>query len=164
MRILGVDPGTAICGWGIVDRLGSTTKPVAFGAIRTSSGVPMEKRLLHIFESLSALIGEHQPDYAAVERLYFGQNSATALAVGQARGVVLLALAQRGLTLVEMTPNEVKQTVTGYGMASKAQMQAMVQRLLSLSKKPTPDDAADALAIALTGIEYIRFKGVIHDR
>ncbi len=164
MRILGVDPGTAICGWGIVDRHGSKTVAVAYGAISTPSGVAMEKRLLTIFESITDLIAEQQPHWAAVEKLYFGQNSATALAVGQARGVVLAAVAKSHLNLVEMTPNEVKQTVSGYGMASKGQMQTMVQRLLGLEKKPTPDDVADALAIALTGLEYIRFKGVIHDR
>lgn len=164
MRILGIDPGTAICGWGIVDRQGARTESLGFGAIRTESTWAPERRLVYIYDALSLILKTHQPEYAAVEKLFFGQNSTTALAVGQARGVVLLGIAQAGIPMVEMTPNEVKQTVTGYGLATKAQIQGMVQRLLGLKTKPTPDDAADALAIALTGLEYVRFQGVIHDR
>lgn len=164
MRILGIDPGTAICGWGIVERRGPRSESLGFGAIRTESSWTPEHRLSHIYDALSEIIKTHQPEYAAVEKLFFGQNSTTALAVGQARGVVLLGIAQASIPLIEMTPNEVKQTVTGYGLASKSQIQGMVQRLLGLKSKPTPDDAADALAVALTGLEYVRFRGVIHDR
>ncbi len=164
MRILGIDPGTAICGWGIVDRQGSHTQSLGFGVIRTVAQWAPERRLAYIHDALSEILKTHQPQFAAVEKLFFGQNSTTALAVGQARGVILLGIAQAGIPLVEMTPNEIKQTVTGYGLATKAQIQGMVQRLLGLKTKPTPDDAADALAIALTGLEYVRFKGVIHDR
>ncbi|MDA8195198.1 MAG: crossover junction endodeoxyribonuclease RuvC [Thermaerobacter sp.] len=164
MRILGIDPGTAICGWAVVDRTGSSMTAVDFGVIRTPAGREPSRRLADIFDALSALIDRLRPEAAAVEQLFFGQNSKTALAVGQARGVVLLALARASLPYVEITPNAVKQAVTGYGGADKRQIQLMVQRIFGLDGIPQPDDAADALAVALAGGEFLRFGRAVDDR
>jgi crossover junction endodeoxyribonuclease RuvC len=160
MRVLGVDPGTAILGWGIVEREGARQRALAYGAVTTSDRRPMAERLRSIYQQLSDVVAQHAPDAAAVEKLFFGQNSRTALAVGQARGVVLLVFAQASLPYVEMTPAEVKQALTGYGRAEKQQMQKMVQRLLGLDQYPKPDDVADALAIALCGEEILRRQQV----
>lgn len=149
MIILGIDPGTAITGYGVISQQGNHIKKVCFGAIRTGSQLPMAKRLSLIYDELRQLICEYQPDVVAIEELFFNKNTRTALAVGQARGVILLAAATSGMEIAEYTPLQVKQAVVGYGRAEKAQIQEMVRMLLCLNEIPKPDDAADALAIAI---------------
>lgn len=158
MKVLGIDPGTAILGWGVVVREAGKVTALDYGAIETPAGEAMETRLLTLYQELCAVIARLRPNCAAVEKLFFGQNTKSALSVGQARGVVLLALAQANLPVWELTPAEVKQAVTGWGRADKRQIQAMVTRLLQLDEVPHPDDTADALAIALTAAEQMRFK------
>ncbi len=147
--VLGLDPGTAITGYGIVRYDGQRLVPVAYGAITTPSGSPLSFRLQTIYRQLRALIEAQQPAHAAVEELFFARNARTALSVGHARGVILLALADAGLSVFEYTPLEVKKAITGYGRATKEQMQQMVRLLLSLESAPQPDDIADALAVAI---------------
>jgi crossover junction endodeoxyribonuclease RuvC len=151
MLVLGVDPGTAITGYGLVRHApdGVKLEAVAYGAITTPSDWAMPERLQKIYRDLTAFIREHRPDEAAVEQLFFSRNVKTALVVGQARGVALLALADGSLPVYEYTPLEVKQSVVGYGRAEKAQVQELVKLLLGLESVPQPDDAADALAIAI---------------
>lgn len=149
MIILGVDPGTAITGYGVLHSDGDALQMIAYGAITTPSDWKMPQRLHHIYAELVALIRQHQPTDAVVEKLFFSKNVRTALSVGQARGVALLAAAQAGLTIHEYTPLEIKQAVVGYGRAEKTQIQQMVKMLLQLDYVPQPDDAADALAIAI---------------
>lgn len=149
MLVLGVDPGTAITGFGFVRQEGQRLSAVEYGAIRTAAGLALPERLRQIFADLNQLLGEYQPDFLAVEKLFFNRNTTTAMAVGQARGVVLLAAAQRGVAVVEYTPQEVKQAATGLGRAGKAQVGFMVQALLGLPEMPTPDDVCDALAVAI---------------
>jgi crossover junction endodeoxyribonuclease RuvC len=145
---MGIDPGTAILGFGVIR---GDTDPVLLdaGAIETDSKAPMPDRLLILHRETSRLIANHQPDVIAVEQLFFARNVTTAIAVGQARGVVLLAAAQAGVDVAEYSPSEVKFAVAGYGKAEKKQMQEMVRIILNLDHAPQPDDAADALAIAL---------------
>lgn len=147
MRVLGIDPGMARCGYGVLEGSAQSVTPVEFGVLTTAPG-PMAERLAELFSALEALIARSRPTRAAVEQLFFGQNASTAIAVGQARGVALLALARAGVPVVELAPSVVKQAVAGYGRADKAQIQAMVTRLLALPVRPKPDDAADALAVA----------------
>jgi len=148
--VLGIDPGTATTGYGLVrDREDGSLEMLAFGTIQTLAGMPAHQRLSLLYHQLNELILLHRPDSCAVEKLFFQSNVKTALAVGQARGVVLLAIAEAGLDVREYTPNEVKQAVAGYGSAGKKQVQEMVRVLLGLSEIPKPDDAADALAIAI---------------
>ncbi len=151
MLVLGVDPGTAITGYGLVRyvQAGNQLEAVAYGAITTPSDWAMPERLQKLYRDLVALIRQHRPDQAAIEQLFFSRNVKTALAVGQARGVALLALADGGVAIHEYTPLEVKQSVVGYGRAEKAQVQELVKLLLGLDSVPQPDDAADALAIAI---------------
>lgn len=149
MRIIGIDPGTAILGWGVLDSGSGPPTAVGYGAITTPAKHPAPERLLLLHRELSALLTQHRPDAAAVEELFFSRNVTTALAVGQARGVVLLALVQAGIPIFEYKPLVVKQAVVGYGGADKRQMQEMVRLTLSLATAPRPDDVADALAIAL---------------
>jgi crossover junction endodeoxyribonuclease RuvC len=153
---LGVDPGTAILGYGVV---AGEDEPVAvaYGVLRTPSDQPMPARLLTLYEGVRALIAEHRPDVLAIEQLLFGRNVTTALAVGQARGVVLLAAAQAGMPVAEYKPAQVKEAVVGYGKAEKQQMQEMVRMLLQLPAVPHPDDAADALAVAICHVHTARF-------
>ena len=159
MRILGIDPGAAITGFGLIEQDSHDQFfSLQYGVITTSSGLPVEQRLLIIFQEISKIILLHQPETAAVEKLFFQRNVSSAMAVGQARGVVLLALAQAGIPFQEYTPNEVKQSVTGYGSADKGQIQEMVKMLLRLEKIPKPDDAADALAIALCHANMNKWK------
>lgn len=150
MRILGIDPGTATTGFGAIDVDGGKLKFVDAGVISTPSDQAMEHRLATLHLELSELIKELQPQVVAIELLYFATNVTTAMTVGQARGVALLAAAQAGLRIAEYTPLQVKQAVTGYGKADKRQIQEMVKTLLRLNAIPQPDDAADALAIAIT--------------
>jgi crossover junction endodeoxyribonuclease RuvC len=148
--ILGIDPGTAAIGYGIVERSGSRLRAVDYGCLTTSADRSMPERLLEIHQLVDELIALHQPSIVAVERLFFSKNAQTAIAVGQARGVVLLAAAQHAKPVREATPNEVKSAIAGYGAADKEQVQRMVQLVLGMSELPRPDDAADALAIAVT--------------
>jgi crossover junction endodeoxyribonuclease RuvC len=149
MLVLGIDPGTASTGYGIVRSAGSRLQIVTHGMISTRSGVPLERRLADIHAEVGALLDEHHPDALAVEELYFGANVRTAFAVGQGRGVVLLAAGQRGIPARSYTPQQVKSSVCGSGRAAKDQVGRMVARLLGLSCVPTPDHAADALAVAI---------------
>jgi crossover junction endodeoxyribonuclease RuvC len=147
--ILGIDPGTAAMGYGVVERTGSRLRAIDHGCLVTSPDLPMPERLLAIHGLLDDLMSLHQPAVVAVERLFFSRNAQTAIAVGQARGVVLLAAAQHGRPVREATPNEVKSAIAGYGAADKEQVQRMVQLVLGMAELPRPDDAADALAIAV---------------
>lgn len=150
MLTIGIDPGTASSGFGLVRQASDgSLHLVACGVIHTPAGSAMPDRLAVLYRGLVSLLDQHHPDCAAVERLFFQRNVSTAMVVGQARGVVLLALAQAGVPVYEYTPREVKQAVTGYGSAEKRQMQEMVRLLLDLAEPPQPDDAADALAVAI---------------
>ncbi len=149
MIVLGIDPGTARTGYGLVRRDGSRLVALDFGCLETIPDRELPERLLLIHQAVSELIEEHRPEVVGVERLFFNKNVQTAFAVGQARGVVLLAAAQAGLPVYEYGPHEVKMAVTGYGKAPKDQVQRMVQMILGLSAIPHPDDAADALAVAV---------------
>ena len=153
MLTLGIDPGTAITGYGLVEGRGDRLTLAACGTITTPAGDPLPRRLHALYLGLTRLIEEYRPESAAVEELFFARNALTALAVGQARGVILLALTSAGLSIFEYTPLEVKKAVTGFGRADKAQVQAMVRVLLSLSASPRPDDAADAVAIAICHLQ-----------
>jgi crossover junction endodeoxyribonuclease RuvC len=146
--VLGIDPGTAALGYGIVERTGSRLREVDHGCLVTSPDLSLPERLLAIHSLVNDLLSLHQPHLLGIERLFFSRNVQTAFAVGQARGVVLLAAAQHGVPVREATPNEVKNAITGYGAADKDQVQRMVQLVLGMSELPRPDDAADALAIA----------------
>ena len=150
MLALGIDPGTAICGYGVVEYSEGKLTPKNYGAITTSPQARMQDRLLKIYNELTNLIKTFQPEVMGVEKLFFGRNSTTAIPVGQARGIVLLCAAQNNLELVEMTPNEVKMSITGYGGATKEQVIYMVTKILNLPAPPKPDDTADALAIAIS--------------
>jgi crossover junction endodeoxyribonuclease RuvC len=160
LRILGIDPGTAITGYGVVEGDGDGLSLGAYGAIKTPSNKPLPQRLQQIYRELRALIAELAPDSAAVEELFFSKNARTALAVGHARGVALLALTDAGLPIQEYKPAEVKQAVAGYGNAPKDQVQGMVQLLLGLDQIPRPDDAADALAVAICHFHSARWRSL----
>jgi crossover junction endodeoxyribonuclease RuvC len=149
MRVVGIDPGTATTGYGVVDQSAGRLTLVAFGTICTPPDLALPGRLLELHNKLTELLTLHAPDTAAVESLFFQKNVRTALAVGQARGAALLALAEHSVPVSEYTPQEVKQAVTGYGGAEKRQVQTMVGTLLGLAQPPKPDDAADALAVAI---------------
>jgi crossover junction endodeoxyribonuclease RuvC len=149
MIVLGIDPGTAATGYGIVERRGARLRAIDYGCIVTASTTSLAERLLQIHDVVSELIETYEPSLVAVERLFFNRNVQTAFAVGQARGAVLLTAAEHGLPVFEYTPNEVKMAVTGYGRAPKDQVQRMVQIVLGLVELPCPDDAADALAVAI---------------
>ncbi|HYM83680.1 MAG TPA: crossover junction endodeoxyribonuclease RuvC [Candidatus Dormibacteraeota bacterium] len=155
MIVLGIDPGTAALGYGIVERNGAL-RAVDFGCLETSADQPMPARLLAIHHLVRDLIALHAPDVLAIERVYFSRNVQTAFAVGQARGVILLAAAEAGVPVREATPSEVKTAVAGYGAADKAQVARMVKLLLAMSAIPTPDDAADALAVATWAANRMR--------
>ncbi len=149
MTILGIDPGYGIIGYGLVKYDGRQFTPVQFGAIRTEIGAPMPQRLCELYNDLNTLLETFRPEEAAVEELFFNQNITTGIQVAQARGVILLALAQRGLRPASYTPSQVKMSVVGYGKAEKRQVMEMTRTLLGLKKVPHPDDAADALALAI---------------
>ncbi|MEJ7761295.1 MAG: crossover junction endodeoxyribonuclease RuvC [Thermomicrobiales bacterium] len=148
MIVLGVDPGTALLGYGIIED-GARPTLHGFGALATESTAAMPVRLSYLFDAVTGLIRDHRPDVLAIEQLFFARNVTTAIAVGQARGVVLLAAARSDVTVAEYSPSEVKHAIAGYGKADKKQMQEMVRIILGLDAVPQPDDAADALAIAL---------------
>ncbi|MDR3207987.1 MAG: crossover junction endodeoxyribonuclease RuvC [Oscillospiraceae bacterium] len=149
MRILGIDPGLATVGFGVVDTEKGSLVPVRHGAITTPAGVSLPLRLLSIGDDLLSLLETFQPDAAAVEELFFSKNVTTGLAVAHGRGVILMTLARRGLPVFEYKPMQVKQAVAGYGGADKRQVMEMVRQLLHLEAVPRPDDAADALALAI---------------
>src|SRR5256884_9359526 len=146
---LGIDPGTAIVGYAVVAAQGSELSMIACDVITTPAGMPLALRLQHIYTRLSEIVTTYKPNESAMEELFFAKNARTALSVGQARGVAMLALASNGLSIAEYTPKQVKQAVTGYGGADKDQVGEMVRILLKLSAIPQPDDAADAAAIAI---------------
>ncbi|MCL5113328.1 MAG: crossover junction endodeoxyribonuclease RuvC [Patescibacteria group bacterium] len=150
MRIIGIDPGTGILGFGIIDYLKDNLKLVDAGVIRTTKNDKAENRLEVIFNELTKIIDENKPDIMSVEKLFFAQNVTTAMSVSQARGVVLLCAKQANLNIFEYTPLQIKQSLTGYGRADKRQIQEMVKVLLKLNTIPKPDDCADALATAIT--------------
>jgi crossover junction endodeoxyribonuclease RuvC len=149
MIVLGIDPGTADTGFGVVHSAGSRLRALAEGVIQTRAGVPLERRLADIHAAVGELLDQHRPDAMAIEELYFGANARTAFAVGQARGVVLLAAGQRGVPAHSYTPQQVKAAVCGHGRADKHQVARMVARLLGLNVPPGSDHAADALAVAI---------------
>jgi crossover junction endodeoxyribonuclease RuvC len=160
MRVLGIDPGTATTGYGVVEEVNGDLKPLVFGVIRTPADQPLPVRLQLIYQALKELAAEWVPTAAAVEELFFSRNVRTAMSVGQARGVTLLALADIGLDVAEYTPLAIKQAVTGYGNADKAQVQEMVRLLLGLAEAPRPDDAADALAVAICHLHSARLAAL----
>ena len=163
MRVLGLDPGTAITGYAVVTEDGGGLTLNAIGVIRTPANTPLPSRLQTIHAELRALITEHEPDAAGVEELFFSRNARTAMSVGHARGVVLLALINAGLPIGEYTPMQVKQAVTGYGNADKHQVQEMVRMLLNLPEIPRPDDAADAAAVAICYLHRARLDGLLQE-
>jgi crossover junction endodeoxyribonuclease RuvC len=149
MFALGVDPGLSRCGYGAVQTLGGVLRPVAYGHLTTPPDQPLAERLAALLGDLELLIGDLGPDVVVVERVLFQVNARTAMSVGQASGLALVAAARAGLPVVQYSPNEVKLAVTGYGSASKHQVQSMVQKVLGLDERPTPADRADALALAI---------------
>ena len=149
MKILGIDPGYAILGYGVIEKKGNRFVPCGFGAVTTEPKEEMTDRLKNIYNSLMDIIAEYEPDVASIEELFFNTNSKTALLVGQARGVAILACANSGLKIYEYTPLQIKQALVGYGRAEKEQVQAMVKTILNLKDIPKPDDTADALACAV---------------
>ena len=149
MRIIGIDPGLAIVGWGVVDSVRGNVVPVAYGAITTPAHTPIEDRLLMIEEDLRAIIEKYKPEEMAVEELFFTNNITTGIAVAEARGVILCTAKRLGVKIAEYTPPQVKQAVVGYGKAEKRQVIAMVTSILKLKAPPKPDDTADAIAIAI---------------
>ena len=155
LRILGIDPGTGIVGFGCIEADNRTLKLVDAGVIRTPAGEADATRLSTIYEEVSRLITEYQPEWFSIERLFFARNVTTAMTVSQSRGVLLLAASQANLKIAEYTPLQIKMALTGYGRADKKQMQEMVRILLNLQQIPKPDDAADALAAAITLAQFV---------
>ena len=151
MRILGIDPGIGICGFGLIEAsTGFQARALDYGAVTTKVDAPMPERLKELYESLKIVFQETKPDVVAIEKLFFSKNITTGIAVAEARGVILLVAEQSGAKVREYTPNEIKKSLTGYGSATKTQMEEMVRIHLGLKQKPKPDDAADALAAAIT--------------
>lgn len=151
MRILGIDPGLGRCGFGLIEtssRVG--VQALDYGVITTTVDAPLPVRLKELYDSLVEVFDEAEPEVVAVEKLFFSKNITTGIAVAEARGIVLLVAEQKGLTVYDYSPNEIKKSLTGYGAAAKSQIQEMVRVHLGLEKKPKPDDAADALAVAIT--------------
>jgi crossover junction endodeoxyribonuclease RuvC len=153
---IGIDPGTALLGFGVI-RSDGESELVDYGVIETASSAPMPERLSFLYDAVRELLDRYQPDVLAIEQLFFARNVTTAISVGQARGVVLLAAAQKGVAVNEYSPSQVKHAVVGYGKADKLQMQEMVRIILNLAETPRPDDAADALAIALCHVQRAAF-------
>jgi crossover junction endodeoxyribonuclease RuvC len=164
VRILGLDPGTATVGYGLIEIEDGQPSLVTYGVLSTSpEDGSTARRLQLVYQGLNELLEQYQPDAAAVEELFFGRNITTAIRVGQARGVLLLALANAGIPVAEYSPPKIKEAVSGYGKASKQQVQFMVQNLLDLDEIPRPDDAADGLAVALTHYQYYRFESMVSE-
>ncbi len=164
MCILGIDPGTATTGFGLVRETSTGVESVDYGVISTSPEESMEKRLLKIYREIKKILDDHHPKTCAVEKLFFRRNVTTAISVGQARGVILLALSEKNIPIAEYTPNEIKQAVVGYGAANKKQVQLMVQAILNLELMPKPDDAADALAIAICHLHSGRIMDLLKNQ
>jgi crossover junction endodeoxyribonuclease RuvC len=158
MLVLGIDPGTATTGYALVRESSRGEELVDYGVILTPAGLEQEKRLVMLYDRLREIILLHHPDVGAVEKLFFRRNVTTAISVGQARGVILLAMAQSYMPVAEYTPMEVKQAVSGYGGADKKQVQVMVQAILEMEELPKPDDAADAIAIAITHLHTYKWS------
>ncbi len=156
MLVIGVDPGTATTGYGVVDYVQGKEILISYGTIRTAADTPMELRLLKIHQEFNALLDQYQPQAVAIEELFHHKNAKTVISVAQSRGVLLMTAAARGLELAEYTPLQVKQAVSGYGNADKKQVQIMVQKILHMQQLARPDDAADALAIAICHIHSYR--------
>ena len=151
MKILGIDPGIGICGFGLIEASGRTgAKALDYGVVKTVVDAPLPARLKELYDSLCEVFEQTKPEMVAVEKLFFSKNITTGIAVAEARGIVLLVAEQKGLPVYEYSPNEIKKALTGYGAAAKGQMQEMVRTHLGLKDKPKPDDAADALAVAIT--------------
>ncbi|MEN6478988.1 MAG: crossover junction endodeoxyribonuclease RuvC [Anaerolineales bacterium] len=163
MLILGLDPGLATTGYGLVEGEGAEMRMVAYGVIETPAHIPIGDRLAQLYAAITALLVRYRPQAAAVEELFFATNARTAIMVGEGRGVILLALAQAAVPVIEYTPLQIKQAVTGYGLADKAQVQQMVQLLLSLEAVPKPDDAADALAASICHYNATRYAELARD-
>lgn len=164
MRILGLDPGTATVGYGLIDLVDGQPVVVTYGVFSTSpEDGGTARRLQIVYQKLNDLIEQYHPDAAAVEELFFGRNVTTAVKVGQARGVLLLALANAGISVAEYSPPKIKEAVSGYGKASKQQVQFMVKNILNLDEIPKPDDAADGLAVALTHYQNYRYESIISE-
>lgn len=157
MRILGIDPGTGRLGYGVINCEGRKVGLVDYGCISTPAHTEIAERLVLIFDSITSIIEKYKPDVVAIEKLFFARNVTTVMTVGEARGVVVLAAKKAGVKITEFTPLQVKQALTGYGRAEKGQIQKMVQGILGLKEIPKPDDAADALAIAITSTTMSRF-------
>ena len=149
MLILGIDPGYAIVGYGVVEFANSRYRPLEYGAVTTKAGTSFDSRLEKIYDSITEILARHKPDAMAIEKLFFQNNQKTVIGVAEARGVILLAAIKAGVKIYEYTPLQVKMAVTGYGRATKPQMQEMTRRLLNLKEVPKPDDTADALAMAI---------------
>lgn len=162
MRILGIDPGYALMGWGVIDTEGQRIRLVSYGCVETKAGQPMQHRLRTLQLGVQTLVNTYRPDDVAFEELFFARNVTTALMVGAARGAAIIAAAEYTENLYEYTPMQIKQAVTGYGKADKKQIQQMVKLLLHMDAVPTPDDAADAIAAAIThaqtGPAKVQFK------
>jgi crossover junction endodeoxyribonuclease RuvC len=161
MRVLGLDPGLATTGYGLVEGIGQRLEALAYGVVRTPARTPAAERLVLLHDELTALLARYHPDVSAVEELFLDTNARTAMQVGQARGVLLLTLAQSGIPVSEYTPMQIKQAITGYGGADKHQVQQMIALLLNLAVLPTPDDAADALAIAVCHHHSMRWDALL---
>lgn len=164
MLVIGIDPGTAITGYGLV-REDDAGKLIAvdYGVITTPAKMKLSSRLSIIYDELNKVLKKYKPQTSAVEKIFFSKNVKTAISVGQARGVVLLSLEQTGIDIADYTPNEIKQAVTGYGAADKRQIQEMVKILLELEEIPKPDDAADALAVAICHLQHAKFAQILEN-
>jgi len=162
--IMGIDPGTAICGYGIIEVQGNRLRPLSYGAVQTPAGTPLPERLAGIHQKVGELIAEFKPSAVGVEQLFFSRNVTTAISVSHARGVILLATAQQGIPVCEHTPVQVKDAVVGYGKADKKQVAYMVTKLLNMKEAPKPDDVTDALAVAICtahAFQHRLWQGVI---
>ncbi|MBI5356188.1 crossover junction endodeoxyribonuclease RuvC [Candidatus Collierbacteria bacterium] len=158
MIILGIDPGFARMGWGVISKNGAKFSLVAYGCLETSADVGLPDRLEMIFDGILKVIKKYKPDLVGIETLFFNTNAKTAVKVGEARGAILVALKKAGIKSADLTPLQVKQAVAGYGRAEKSQVQKMVKTLLNLKEIPHPDDAADALAIALAAGSIVKYQ------
>jgi crossover junction endodeoxyribonuclease RuvC len=163
MRVLGIDPGTATTGYAVVEETEGRLNLIAIGVVTTPAKTPLPSRLQQIYGELRDIVASHEPEASAVEELFFSRNVRTAMSVGQARGVTLLALADAGLSIAEYTPMQIKQAVTGYGNAGKQQVQEMVRMLLNLDAVPRPDDAADAAAVAICYLHRAKLDNLMQN-
>jgi len=161
---LGIDPGIAIVGFGLIEKQGSRLKPIQYGSIVTEAGLRTETRLKQVYDAMTHLLKKYEPEAMAIEKLFFNRNVTTAFTVGQARGVMMLAAEEANVPITEYTPLQVKQAVVGYGQAEKNQVQEMVKMLLHLKEKPKPDDVADALAIAICHAHSATLNQLIREK